>query len=143
MKPDKHDKRDSTRMPSEMIYIGDYDSAGMTFAFEPVQTEEGIDSDYQLLYSTAFQELKRENERLQMENNNLREALQSSNPDGTLELRDISRRQAKEEITEYFKKHHGKVIYPSDVSIELNISYLLVEEIIEELLDEGQIGWAE
>ena len=56
-----------------------------------------------------------------------------------VELREISREQAKEEIIELFGTTEGP-IYFSDIEDQLGIEWELVVEICKELLDEGAIG---
>jgi|WetSurMetagenome_2_1015567.scaffolds.fasta_scaffold425457_3 DUF971 family protein len=56
-----------------------------------------------------------------------------------LEIREISREQAKEEIRAFFKAHHGESIYPSDVMEALALDYDIVYEICEELEKEGAV----
>jgi regulator of replication initiation timing len=84
--------------------------------------------------------LRAENEALKMENQQLKDKV-GQNPLETqiVKTRVISRKRAKEEISRFFVEHHGEVIYPSDIAEELNLSYFVVEEIIEDLENEGEI----
>jgi hypothetical protein len=96
------------------------------------------------MFLLEYQTVKEENRVLRMENQRMQKELQAaqacqSDPEPVTDLRDIPRKKAKTEITRFFKKHHGEVIYPSDVAEALHLNYLLVEEIIEELTDEGKI----
>ncbi len=113
--------------------------------------EAGIDADKTqratpayYVYPTELQTIIAQNIMLKMENQKLRQELRAakgsqSEFEKIIELRDISRNQAKSEITQFFKNHHGDVIYPSDIAEALNLSYILVGEIIEQLEDAGQI----
>jgi hypothetical protein len=56
-----------------------------------------------------------------------------------IELREITHAQAKQEINEYFKSHHGETIHSYHMTEALKIEVELVEEILEELEKEGQI----
>jgi len=58
---------------------------------------------------------------------------------GQIILKDIPYGQAKEEIGEYFSKHHGKNIDASDIQEALNIDISLVIEILDDLECEGKI----
>ena len=91
-----------------------------------------------------YRAVKEENRVLKMENQRMQKELQAaqacqSSPESVTELRDIPRKKAKTEIARFFKQHHGEVIYPSDVAEGLNLSYVMVEEIVRELEDEGKI----
>jgi hypothetical protein len=67
-------------------------------------------------------------------------ALQATNsPEKVLEVREIPREQAKEEIRAFFRDHHGKAIYPSDVMEALSLDYDLVYGICEELEKDGAV----
>lgn len=87
--------------------------------------------------------MKMENARLKAENVSLRKrvvAMQATNSaEKFLEIRDIPRDQAKEEVRAFFESHHGETIYPSDVMEALSLDYDLVYEICEELEKEGNI----
>jgi regulator of replication initiation timing len=94
--------------------------------------------------SVFYLDLKAENASLRMENQTLRKELENtqtpgSDPESVVDCREISHEQAKKEVDSFFSDHSGETIYPSDVADALNLSYLLVEEIIEELEDEGKI----
>ena len=96
------------------------------------------------VYPIELQTIIAQNITLKMENQKLRQELQNATSyqsefENVIELRDISRDQAKSEITKFFTDHYGDVIYPSDIAEALNLSYILVEEIIEELEDASQI----
>lgn len=54
-------------------------------------------------------------------------------------IRDISYAQAKKEITEYFKTHHGDSIDPADIEESLGIDIEIAIKICEKLEKEGQI----
>jgi len=56
-----------------------------------------------------------------------------------LEIREIPRKQAKDEIRAFFKSHDGETIYPSDIMEALALDYDLVYEICEELEEEGKV----
>lgn len=56
-----------------------------------------------------------------------------------IELREITHAQAKQEIDEYFKSHHGESIHSYHITEALQIEVELVEEILEELEKEGRI----
>ena len=56
-----------------------------------------------------------------------------------IEIREVSREQAKEEITELFDKTKVPLYY-SDIMEQLGIELELVVEICQELIDEGAIG---
>ena len=56
-----------------------------------------------------------------------------------IELKEISRAEAKQEIIEYFKTHHGESIYSYQITEALKIEMDLVEEILDELEKESQI----
>jgi hypothetical protein len=91
-----------------------------------------------------YRAVKEENQVLRTENQRMQKELQAaqacqSDPEPVTELRDIPRKKAKTEIARFFKQHHGEVIYPSDVAEALSLNYLLVEEIIKELIDDGEI----
>lgn len=87
--------------------------------------------------------LRKENARLVAENEGLKAkvvAMQATDSAETvLDVRDIPREQAKEEVRAFFKDHHGKAIYPSDVMEALSLDYDLVYEICEELEREGAV----
>jgi hypothetical protein len=94
------------------------------------------------LYVECLQ-LRMENARLKAENEGLRAkvvAMQATNSaEKFLEIREIPRDQAKEEIRAFFKAHDGEAIYPSDVMEALSLDYDLVYEICEELEKEGMV----
>ena len=52
---------------------------------------------------------------------------------------EMSREEAKTAIQTYFDTHHGEKIYPSDIWETLNINYILIQELIEELEGEGKV----
>lgn len=87
--------------------------------------------------------LKAVNAELRAENESLKAkvvAMQATNSAGKfLEIREIPREQAKEEVRAFFKAHHGETIYPSDVMEALSLDYDLVYEICEELEQEEKI----
>jgi len=93
-------------------------------------------------YAECLQ-LRAENAKLKMENEGLRAkvvAMQATNSaEKFLEIREIPRDQAKEEIRAFFKAHDGEAIYPSDVMEALSLDYDLVYEICEELEKEGMV----
>ena len=97
-------------------------------------------SDSEIFASTG---LYAECLQLKAENEGLRAkvvAMQATNsPEKILEIREIPREQAKEEVRAFFKAHHGEAIYPSDVMEALSLDYDLVYEICEELEQEGKI----
>jgi hypothetical protein len=79
--------------------------------------------------------------RLRIENQQLREQVAAMQADNAvmLEIREIPRDQAKDEIRQFFKDHHGEKIYPSDIMESLALDYDLVYEICEELEKDGEI----
>jgi len=87
--------------------------------------------------------LEAENAKLRVENETLKAkvvAMQGTNSaEKFLEIREIPREQAKEEIRAFFKAHHGDAIYPSDVMEALALDYDLVYEICEELEKDGAV----
>jgi hypothetical protein len=87
--------------------------------------------------------LRTENARLMKENEVLKAkvaAMQATNSaEEFLEIREIPREQAKEEIRAFFKDRHGEAIYPSDIMEALSLDYDLVYEICEELEKEGMV----
>ena len=97
-------------------------------------------SDSEIFASTG---LYAECLQLKAENEGLRAkvvAMQATNSaEKFLEIREIPREQAKEDIRAFFKAHHGEAIYPSDVMEALSLDYDLVYEICEELEQEGKI----
>ena len=94
------------------------------------------------LYSECLH-LKAVNAELRAENESLMAkvvAMQATNSaEKILEIREIPRDQAKEEIRAFFKAHDGEAIYPSDVMEALSLDYDLVYEICEELEKEGMV----
>ena len=56
-----------------------------------------------------------------------------------IEIREVSREQAKAEITELFGTTEVP-LYFSDIEAQLGIEYELVVELCQELIDEGVIG---
>lgn len=98
------------------------------------------------LYAECLK-LRMENAKLEAENKALRAkvvAMQATNSaerpeERLLEIREIPREQAKEEVRIYFKQHHGEAIYPSDIMEALSLDYDLVYEICEELEKEGMV----
>ena len=46
----------------------------------------------------------------------------------------------KTKIHDYFKSHHGEVLYPSDVAEALDLDYEQVKKAIEALERDGAIG---
>jgi len=56
-----------------------------------------------------------------------------------IEVRDVTRDKAKQEIIEYLKAHRHT--YPSDISDDLKIDYDLVLEVMAELKREGRVRW--
>jgi hypothetical protein len=94
------------------------------------------------LYSECLK-LRMENVKLEAQNKCLRAkviAMQATNSaERCLEIREIQREQAKEEVQTYFKEHHGETIYPSDIMEALSLDYELVYEICEELEREGMV----
>lgn len=57
----------------------------------------------------------------------------------TIELRELSRKRAKKEIKEYFKKHHGEDFNAADIQEKLRIDIWDVIGILEELEKEGVV----
>jgi len=115
----------------------------------PVSLQSSI-SDIEIfaisgLYAECLQ-LKAENATLKAENKSLKAkvvAMKATNSaEKFLEIREIPREQAKEEIRVFFKEHHGEVFYPSDIMEALSIDYDLVYEICEELEKEGMVKGA-
>lgn len=56
-----------------------------------------------------------------------------------INIRDISYDQAKKEITEYFKAHHGETVDAADLEEYLGIDIEIAIQVCEELEKEGQI----
>ena len=56
-----------------------------------------------------------------------------------IDLRDIPRAQAKDEIRAFFQEHKGEEIYPSDIMAALCLDYELISEICHELEQDGKI----
>jgi len=56
-----------------------------------------------------------------------------------IEIREISFAQAKKEIRQYFKHHHGEDITAADLEDELGIDFELASEVCESLEKEGKI----
>ncbi|MBI4775103.1 MAG: hypothetical protein HY788_13170 [Deltaproteobacteria bacterium] len=56
-----------------------------------------------------------------------------------MQLREMPYEEAKNEIRQFFNKHPNEDIVPSDIMFELNIEYVLVSRICEELREEGEI----
>ena len=120
----------------------EYDgSSGEEFASESVRarwTATHVD-----MLVAKYQELKEENEILRMKNQKLNQELETaraqSDSEALIEARDLPRDEAKKEIAQFFDENRGEVIYPSDVAEALNLSYFLVEEIIEDYLSELKI----
>jgi DNA-binding MarR family transcriptional regulator len=91
---------------------------------------------------TQVEMLLMEYQQLKKENLHLRRQIEESHAcqdAKTNVLREIPVKQAKKEIRKYFNDHHGSVLYPSDIADALNLSYLLVDDLIRELEDEGEI----
>jgi len=55
----------------------------------------------------------------------------------SIEIRNISKKKAKAEITDYFSTH--EIVYPSDISLDLCLDYESVLEAMNELRKEGKI----
>jgi acyl-CoA synthetase (NDP forming) len=66
--------------------------------------------------------------------------LSSKNDPNFVDLRNISRDEAKLEISHYFKEHDGEEIGYDDLIENLGIEPTLVLQICQELLEEGKIG---
>lgn len=122
------------------LALGDGGEATRVF-FYPGASASGIYAKTDLW--EQCQQLKAENIKLKAENISLRKmvvAMQATNSaEQILEIRDLSREQAKKEVRAFFKAHHGETIYPSDVMEALSLDYDLVYEICEELEQEGKI----
>lgn len=56
-----------------------------------------------------------------------------------INLRDIPRDQAREEIKKYFEAHHGENLYSHDITKALSIDIEIVDDVLEEMEREGQI----
>ena len=56
-----------------------------------------------------------------------------------IELRDIPKEQAKEDVRQYFKDHHGENLDASDIGEALNLDIFLVDDLMHELATEGKI----
>ena len=142
MKDYKLIKTDSPEAPAPLHFEQYNANSGRNFAviYDAVKTP--WDRGFDPLLLAELQKVKNENCTIKMENQELHKKLQAVNPqiEDVIELRDISREQAKTEVTKYFKDHHGETVYPSDIAEALNLSYLIIEEIIEELENEGQVG---
>jgi chromosomal replication initiation ATPase DnaA len=54
-------------------------------------------------------------------------------------IREISLAQAKKEIRQYFKQHHGEDITAADIEDELGIDFELASEVCESFEREGKI----
>lgn len=54
-------------------------------------------------------------------------------------IREFSRKEAKKEIRQYFKDHHGENIDPSDIFENLGIDIELAIELCDELEREGRV----
>lgn len=55
----------------------------------------------------------------------------------SVEIRNISGKQAKSEIKKYFDDH--KIAYPSDIAMDLQLDYEFVLEMMNDLKEEGKI----
>jgi len=115
------------------------ESAPVSFALS--SSDSGL-FEHTNLYSECLR-LKAVNAELRAENESLMAkvvAMQATNSaEKILEIREIPRDQAKEEIRAFFKAHDGEAIYPSDVMEALSLDYDLVYEICEELEKEGMV----
>ena len=62
-------------------------------------------------------------------------------PEGPVivDLRDVSRDQAKKEIKEYFEAHHGENLYSHDITQALCIELEMVDDVLAEMERDGQI----
>lgn len=56
-----------------------------------------------------------------------------------MEIRNISFGEAKKEIVQYFKEHHGEHLTAADLEEVLGIDFWLCEKICEKLTKEGKI----
>lgn len=56
-----------------------------------------------------------------------------------VEIREVTRSEAKKHIKNYFATHGEKVLFPSDVAIALLLDYDVVESLMHELETDGQI----
>ena len=58
----------------------------------------------------------------------------------TIKLRNVTLRQAKKEIKDYFSKHHGKTIDAGEIQEVLGIDIRFAIILMEELEKEGEIN---
>lgn len=86
-------------------------------------------------------------EKLEREISNLKQIIQAIQENfqaapKTIELRDLTPKQAKKEIEAYFKAHDGEVISAVDLQKELGIEIELACKICEDLEREGKVRGA-
>ena len=60
-------------------------------------------------------------------------------PNKTIVLREISKSDAKKEVLNFVKVSKDKRIFPSDIADKLDISYDIILEIVQELIEEKKI----
>lgn len=71
--------------------------------------------------------------------NELRELNKKITPTKTIVMREITKDKAKKEIEGFINKNKNKKIFPSDISDELQISYDITLEVIQELIKNKKI----
>lgn len=88
----------------------------------------------------VYERLSRIEENIREVKAMLQEIYHMENPDDEiLELRDISRDQAKKEIAAYFEDHHGEIFNEADLQEALKISIWMIIDICTELEEGGEI----
>ncbi len=88
----------------------------------------------------VYERLSRIEENIREVKAMLQEIYHMGNPDDEiLELRDISRDQAKKEIAAYFEDHHGETFNEADLQEALKISIWMIIDVCTELEAEGEV----
>jgi lipoate-protein ligase A len=91
-----------------------------------------------LIYDSRLSEIQKKLNNLEKIVSDLTDKINEYKPT-VIELKEISHAEAKQEIIEYFKAHHGESVYSYQITEALKIEMDLVEEILEELEKERQI----
>ncbi len=122
---------------SGLKHIGDYKKIMQLFMAEAIDITP--ESSSTLLMQSKISKLEEKVASLESKVAELDGCLAQEDAE-VINIRDISYGQAKQEIRQYFKDHHGEEYTASDLEERLGIDFEMALVICSELEKEGQIG---
>lgn len=109
--------------------IGQLTQAVVTLAGQTAKNCEKLDNISHNFYASQMEEMRK-----------MIQSMISSQSNPAVSIRELSHTEAKEEISQYFRKHDGEEIGYDDLIENLGIEPNLVIQICHELEKEGKIG---